>query len=109
MKGMEELVEDIKKHLEVDRETTMHIEFWETLMVVCDWEIIERKKIDSTDKVMHRERPPTRSLSEEKGLHANIIVDVEILLKDKNYKELVQIYSQIMSKMNSRIVKSMEY
>lgn len=110
VKEMEELQEDIKMHLELDRATPTHIEFWEALMVVCDWEIAEARKRDALDRARVRgEQPPTELLAEERGLHASIDEEVRSLLQGKTYNELYELQCQIESQMLSGTAKVVEY
>lgn len=110
VKEMEELQEDIKMHLELDRATPTHIEFWEDLMVVCDWEIAEARKRDALDRARVRgEQPPTELLAEERGLHASIDEEVRSLLQGKTYNELYELQCQIESQMLSGTAKVVEY
>ncbi|KAK0579013.1 hypothetical protein LWI29_019686 [Acer saccharum] len=39
VKEMEKLHDDIKMYLDFDRATPTHINYWEALKVVCDWEL----------------------------------------------------------------------
>jgi hypothetical protein len=39
VKEMEELLDDMKLHMDLDRATPTHVEYWEALMVVCRWEM----------------------------------------------------------------------
>eukprot|EP01018_Ginkgo_biloba_P033425 Gb_26930 [translate_table: standard] len=110
VKEMEELQEDIKMHLELDRATPTHIEFWEALMVVCDWEIAEARKRDALDRARVRgEEPPAELLAEERGLHASIDEEVKSLLQCKTYNELDELQCQIESQMHSGTAKVVEY
>lgn len=110
VKEMEELQEDIKMHLELDRATPTHIEFWEALMVVCDWEIAEARKRDALDRARVRgEQPPTELLAEERGLHSSIDEEVRSLLQGKTYNELYELQCQIESQMLSGTAKVVEY
>jgi hypothetical protein len=73
VKEMEELHEDIKMHLDLDRATPTHTEFWEALMVVCDWELAESRRKDALDRARVRgEEPPAELLAEERGLLSSI-------------------------------------
>ncbi|KAI9176285.1 hypothetical protein LWI28_000793 [Acer negundo] len=59
VKEMEKLHDDIKMYLDFDRATPTHINYWEALKVVCDWEL-ERAKV----------------CGQEMGLHSSIEDDV---------------------------------
>lgn len=110
VKDMEELHEDIKMHLDLDRATPTHIQYWEALLVVCDWELAEARKKDALDRARVRgEQPPAELLAEERGLHSSIDADVKNLLQGKTYGELEALQSQIESQMRSGTAKVVEY
>ncbi|KAK3016034.1 hypothetical protein RJ639_005294 [Escallonia herrerae] len=110
VKEMEELHEDIKMHLDLDRATPTHIQYWEALLVVCEWELAVARKKDALDRAKVRgERPPDELLGEDRGLHSSIEKDVEDLLEGKNYGELEALQSQIESQMRSGTAKVVEY
>ncbi|GLJ21491.1 hypothetical protein SUGI_0396890 [Cryptomeria japonica] len=110
VKEMEELHDDIKMHLELDRATPTHIEYWEALMLVCNWEIAEARKRDALDRARVRgEEPPAELLAEERGLHASIDEEVRSLLQGKGYSELHELQCQIESQMLSGTAKVVEY
>ncbi|OVA19449.1 RNA recognition motif domain [Macleaya cordata] len=110
VKEMEELREDIKMHLDLDRATPTHIEFWEALMVVCDWELAEARKRDALDRARVRgEEPPAELLAEERGLHSSVEADVKELLHGKTYSELEVLQTHIESQMRSGTAKVVEY
>ncbi|GAV77475.1 CactinC_cactus domain-containing protein/Cactin_mid domain-containing protein [Cephalotus follicularis] len=110
VKEMEELRDDIKMHLDLDRATPTHIEYWEALMVVCDWELAEARKKDALDRARVRgEEPPAELLAEERGLHSSIETDVRNLLQGKTYRELEDLQSQIEIQMRSGTAKVVEY
>ncbi|KAF8392522.1 hypothetical protein HHK36_022865 [Tetracentron sinense] len=110
VKEMEELRFDIKMHLDLDRATPTHIEFWEALLVVCDWELAEARKNDALDRARVRgEKPPAELLAEGRGLHSSIEGDVKSLLQGKTYKELEVLQSNIVSQMRSGEAKVVEY
>lgn len=110
VREMEELREDIKMHLDLDRATPTHIEYWEALLVVCDWELAEARKKDALDRARVRgEQPPAELLAEERGLHSSIEIDVKNLLQGKSYGELEALQSQIESQMRSGTAKVVEY
>jgi hypothetical protein len=110
VKEMEDLHEDLKMHLELDRETPTHIQYWEALMVVCVWELAEARKKDTLDRARVRgEQPPAEFLAEERGLHSSIETDVKNLLEGKTYAQLEALQSQIESQMRSGTAKVVEY
>ncbi|CAN6280957.1 unnamed protein product [Urochloa humidicola] len=110
VKEMEELRDDIKMHLDLDRESQTNVKYWEALMVVCDWELGEARKRDAIDRARVRgEEPPPEVLAEERGLHASIEGDVKSLLDGKTSMELEDMQSQIESQMRSGTAKVVEY
>ncbi|KAJ0089006.1 hypothetical protein Patl1_32303 [Pistacia atlantica] len=110
VKEMEELREDIKMYLDLDRATPMHIEYWEALMVVCDWELAEAQKKDALDRARVRgEEPPAELLAEERGLHSSIEPDVKNLLQGKTQSELEALQTHIESQMRTGTAKVVEY
>ncbi|VVB02391.1 unnamed protein product [Arabis nemorensis] len=92
VKDMEELRDDIKTYLDFDR---THVKYWEALIVVCDWELAEARKVRGTE--------------EERGLHASVEADVRKLLDGKTYTELAQLKLHIESQMRSGLAKVVEY
>ncbi|PNT31137.1 hypothetical protein POPTR_006G118700v4 [Populus trichocarpa] len=109
-KEMEELHDDIKMHLDMDRKTQTHIDYWEALLVVCNWELAEARKKDALDRARVRgEQPPSEFLAEERGLHSSIEADVRNLLEGKTSNELEALRSQIESQMSSGTAKVVEY
>ncbi|KAL9264057.1 Splicing factor Cactin-like protein [Drosera capensis] len=110
VKEMEELRDDIKLHLDLDRATPTHVEYWEALLVVCDWELNEVRRKDALDRARVRgEQPRADLLAEERGLHSSIESDVRNYLDGKTYKELVGIQTKIESEMRSGKAKVVEY
>ncbi|KAK8563488.1 hypothetical protein V6N12_035634 [Hibiscus sabdariffa] len=110
VKEMEELRDDIKMHLDLDRATLTHIVYWEALMVVCDWELAEARKKDAVDRARVRgEEPPAELLAEERGLHSSIEEDVKNQLEGKTHSELEVLQSQIESQMRTGTAKVVEY
>ncbi|KAK6943920.1 Cactin, C-terminal [Dillenia turbinata] len=110
VKEMEELREDIKMHLDLDRATPTHIEFWEALLVVCDWELAEARRKDALDRARVRgEQPPAELLAEERGLHSSIEADVRNVLQGKTYKELEEMQFSIESQMRNGTAKVVEF
>ncbi|KAK1557663.1 hypothetical protein Q3G72_029110 [Acer saccharum] len=82
VKEMEKLHDDIKMYLDFDRATPTHINYWEALKVVCDWEL-DRAKV----------------CGQEMGLHSSIEEDVMRLLQGKTHSELEALQKQIESHM----------
>ncbi|XP_076911525.1 splicing factor Cactin-like [Bidens hawaiensis] len=110
VKEMEELQEDIKMHIDLDRGTPMHIQYWEALEVVCDWELAAARKKDTLDRAKVRgEAPPAEIVAEERGLHSSIETDVKKLLEGKSFAELENLHAQIESEMRSGKAKVVEY
>ncbi|XP_043710621.1 cactin-like [Telopea speciosissima] len=110
VKEMEELHDDIKMHLDLDRATPTHIKFWEALMVVCDWELAEARKKDALDRARVRgQEPLVELLAEERGLHSSIEGDVKNVLQVKTYNELEELESQIDSGLRSGTAKVVEF
>ncbi|XP_010933314.1 splicing factor Cactin isoform X1 [Elaeis guineensis] len=110
VKEMEELHDDIKMHLDMDTPTQTHTEYWEALMVICDWELGEARKRDALDRARVRgEEPPADVLAEERGLHLSIETDVKDLLEGKTFNELESMQRQIESQMRSGTAKVVEY
>ncbi|XP_020096133.1 cactin [Ananas comosus] len=110
VKEMEELQDDIKMHLDLDRESPVHVQYWEALMVICDWELGEARKKDALDRARVRgEEPPPEVLAEERGLHSSIETDVKNLLEGRTFKELETMQRQIESQMRSGTAKVVEY
>ncbi|KAJ8533896.1 hypothetical protein K7X08_007220 [Anisodus acutangulus] len=110
IKELEELQEDIKLHIDLDRETPLHIQYWEALLVVCNWELGEARKREAMDKARVRgEELPPELVVEERGLHSSIETDVKSLLQGKGYGELEALESQIESQMRSGTAKVVEY
>ncbi|XP_062003857.1 splicing factor Cactin [Rosa rugosa] len=110
VKEMEELRDDIKMHLDLDRATPTHIEYWEALLVVCDWELSEARKKDALDRARVRgEEPPAELLAEQRGMHSSIEADVKNLLEGKTYSQLEALQSEIESQMRSGTAKVVEY
>ncbi|KAK9733408.1 hypothetical protein RND81_04G066400 [Saponaria officinalis] len=110
VKEMEELHDDIKLHISLDRQTPTHIAYWEALMVVCEWELGEARRKDAIDRARVRgEQPPAELLAEERGLHSSIETDVRNFLEDKSHKDLVELQEKIESDMRSGKAKVVEY
>uniref|UniRef100_A0A1D1YC09 Splicing factor Cactin n=1 Tax=Anthurium amnicola TaxID=1678845 RepID=A0A1D1YC09_9ARAE len=110
VKEMEELRDDIRMHLDLDRATPTHIQFWEAMMVVCDWELAEARKRDAIDRARVRgEEPPAEVLAEERGLHSSIKADTMNLLEGKTLDELEALQRKIESQMLSGTAKVVEF
>ncbi|KAK7267846.1 hypothetical protein RIF29_20525 [Crotalaria pallida] len=110
VKEMDELRDDIKMHLDLDRTTPTHVEYWEALLLVCDWELAEARKRDALDRARVRgEEPPAEVLAEERGLHSSVEPDVKRLLQGKTYGELVALEMHIESEMRTGTAKVVEY
>ncbi|XP_010543454.1 PREDICTED: cactin [Tarenaya hassleriana] len=110
VKEMEELRDDIKMYLDLDRATPVHVQYWEALMVVCDWELAEARKRDALDRARVRgEEPPAELLAQERGLHSGVEADVKRLLDGKTHKELEELQSDIESQLRSGSAKVVEY
>ena len=109
VKEMEELRVDIKMHLELDRATTTHIEFWEAMMVVCDWEIAQARKRDALDRARLRgEEPPHDLVADDLGLHG-VDDEVDRMLKDQTVAELNNLQEQTEAKMQTGTAQVVEY
>eukprot|EP00850_Spirogloea_muscicola_P014898 SM000110S18905 [mRNA] locus=s110:182121:189533:+ [translate_table: standard] len=107
---MGELMEDIRMHLELDRSTPIHIEFWESMLKICEYEIAEATKRDVLDRARVRgEEPPAEYLAEERGLHASVDEDVKSMLLGKTSPELSDLERQIVRQMESGTAKVVEY
>ncbi|KAK8938555.1 hypothetical protein KSP39_PZI011413 [Platanthera zijinensis] len=110
VREMEELHDDIKMYLDMDRSTETRIKFWEALMVVCNWELAEARKKDALDRARVRgEKPPADILAEERGLHSSVESDVKGLLEGKSFAELEKMQENIGSQMRSGTAKVVEY
>ncbi|KAK9691118.1 hypothetical protein RND81_09G176900 [Saponaria officinalis] len=110
VKEMEELHDDIKLHISLDRQTPTHIAYWKALMVVCEWELGEARRKDAIDRARVRgEQPLAELLAEERGLHSSIETDVRNFLEDKSHKDLVELQEKIESDMRSGKAKVVEY
>ncbi|CAA0840031.1 Cactin [Striga hermonthica] len=107
---MEELHDDIKLHLDLDRATPTHIKYWEALLVVSEWELAEARKKDASERARVRgEQLPPEMIGQERGLHSSVEADVRNLLQGKTYGELETLQSQIESQMRSGTAKVVEY
>lgn len=110
VKEMSELRDDIKMHLDLDRATPTHVEYWEALLVVCDWELAEARKKDAIDRARVRgEEPPAELLAEQRGLHSSVEPDVKDLLHGKTRIELEALQAHIESEMRTGTAKVVEY
>ncbi|MCL7023939.1 hypothetical protein MKW94_027476 [Papaver nudicaule] len=110
VKDMEELREDINMYLNLDRETPNHVVYWEALLVVCDWELAEARKMNALDRArVHGKEPPAEVLAEERGLHSSVEEDVANLLHGKTCSELEMLQIDIESQMRAGTAKVVEY
>ncbi|CAN8314624.1 unnamed protein product [Cochlearia groenlandica] len=110
VKDMEELRDDIKMYLDSDRATPTRVQYWEALLIVCDWELAEARKRDALDRARVRgEEPPAELLAQERGLHAGVEADVRKLLDGKSHSELVELQLDIESQLRSGSAKVVEY
>ncbi|CAI7909025.1 unnamed protein product, partial [Closterium sp. NIES-53] len=136
VKEMEELKEDIKMHLEFDRNNPMHQEFWkrpaalssgaissstpsllpphpfppQAMMVVCNHEIAETTRRDIIDRARVRgEEPPEDVLEEERGMHSAVGADVAETLAVAGSEELSRMEERIAGQMESGSAKVVEY
>ncbi|GER41938.1 cactin [Striga asiatica] len=110
VKEMEELHDDIKLHLDLDRATPTHIKYWEALLVVSEWELAEARKKDASERARVRgEQLPPEMIGQERGLHSSVEADVRNLLQGKTFGELEALQSQIESQMRSGTAKVVEY
>ncbi|KAI3843202.1 hypothetical protein MKX03_009801 [Papaver bracteatum] len=103
VKDMEELRNDIATLLDMDRETPRHIAYWDALLVVCDWELAQARKIDVLYRAM------VQLLAEQRGLHPSIEGDVKNFLHGKTYQELEVFQAQIESQMRSGTAMVVEF
>ncbi|KAL1190733.1 Splicing factor Cactin [Cardamine amara subsp. amara] len=102
VKDLEELHNDIKIYLDFDRETQTHVQYWEALNVICDWELAEARKRDALDQLQ-------LLAAQERGLHASVEADVRNCLDGKTHEELVELQLEIESKLRSGEAKVVEY
>ncbi|CAI0469285.1 unnamed protein product [Linum tenue] len=110
VKEMEELHDDIKMHLDMERTTQTQVDYWEALLVVCNWELAEARKKDALDRARVRgEEPPAELLAEERGMHRGIESDVRDLLEGKTSSELDAAKSKIELLLSSGEARVVEY
>ncbi|KAK2644083.1 hypothetical protein Ddye_019278 [Dipteronia dyeriana] len=95
VKEMEQLNDDIKMYMDFDRGTPIHMNYWEALKVVCDWELDDRARV-------------LRG-GQEMGLHSSIEEDVMRLLQGKTYSELGALETQIESNMRAGTANVVEF
>ncbi|XP_027073285.1 splicing factor Cactin-like [Coffea arabica] len=88
---LEKLREETKLQLCLDRKTKMHVEYWETVLVVCE---------DALDHAR---------VCGERGIHRSIEADVERFLEGKSYNQLEDIESHIESNMRSGNAQEVEF
>ncbi|KAE8661166.1 Cactin [Hibiscus syriacus] len=106
VKEMEELRDDIKMHLDLDRATPTHIVYWEALMVVCDWEVAEAQKKDALDRARVRgEEPPAELLAEER---AKVVEYWEAVLKRLHIFKAKACLKEIHAKMLRKQLQHLE-
>ncbi|CAN1284350.1 CTN [Linum perenne] len=98
VKEMEELHDDIKMHLDMERTTQTHVDYWEALLVVCNWELSEARKKDALEL-----------LAEERGMHSAIEADVREFLEGKTSSELDESKSKIEALLSSGEGRVVEY
>ncbi|CAI0469283.1 unnamed protein product [Linum tenue] len=98
VKEMEELHDDIKMHLDMERTTQTQVDYWEALLVVCNWELAEARKKDALEL-----------LAEERGMHRGIESDVRDLLEGKTSSELDAAKSKIELLLSSGEARVVEY
>ncbi|KAF7801429.1 Cactus-binding domain, C-terminal, Cactin, central region [Senna tora] len=89
VKEIEDLRGDIKMNLDFGSKTPNHIEYWESLLVLCDWKLAE-----------------TESL---RGVHYSVETEVDHLLHGKTCSELEIIRMNIESQMLSGTAKIVEF
>ncbi|XP_074298206.1 splicing factor Cactin-like [Silene latifolia] len=100
VKEIEELEEDIKLYLNLDRQIPTHTAYWEAMLVVCEWELGEARRKDVMDRAGFRA---------ERGLHSNIETDVRNLLEGMSHDHLVELQSTIEAGMRSGQAKVVEF
>lgn len=96
VREIEELRGDVKLYQDLDRVDSIHVKYWEAVMVVCDWELIETRKKELLAE-------------EERGLHSSIEDDVTRFLKGKSHSELEKLQIRIESEMRAGTAKVVEY
>eukprot|EP00898_Chlorokybus_atmophyticus_P007530 jgi/Chlat1/7779/Chrsp66S07246 len=110
IREMEELQKDIQLHLELDRATPLHVEFWENMMVVCENELRETRRRKALEQYRSQLKDPPPELLYEGGmLHASIDTDVQALLANKTFGELQQLQDQIQTQIRTGEAKEVEY
>ncbi|CAN0896703.1 CTN [Linum grandiflorum] len=97
---MEELRDDIKMHLEMERTRQSDVDYWDALLVVCDWELSEARSLDRAR--VRGEEPPAE-------LNADIEVEVRRVLEGKTSHELDASISEIEKSLSSGKAKVVEY
>ncbi|GAQ80274.1 hypothetical protein KFL_000500270 [Klebsormidium nitens] len=107
---MEELQKEIRMYQELDRDPVLHADFWDAMMVICEYEIAEGKRRDALELARVRgEDPPPEYAIEDAGLHASVDADVKSMLTGKNHEELAKMEAQIQEKMAQGTAKVVEY
>ncbi|OWM63288.1 hypothetical protein CDL15_Pgr022033 [Punica granatum] len=111
VKAMEELRDDIKMCLHLDKEAPKHVKYWKALLVVCEFELGEARRKDALNRAPKRgEEPPAELLgNEERGKHASIKADVKYYLQRKTYKELKDIHFGAKSLFRSGTAKVVDF
>ncbi|CAN0879894.1 CTN [Linum grandiflorum] len=112
LKELEELHDDIKLHLEMERSAqTCHVEYWDALSVVCNWELLEARKKEALDRARVRGEEPLAELlgEQERGIHGGIEAEVISLLESKTSHELDVKQSQIEDLLSSGEAREVEY
>ncbi|KAK1398761.1 hypothetical protein POM88_008624 [Heracleum sosnowskyi] len=97
VEDMEDLREDIKVYLYLDRAKPTRVRFWEAFLVVCDWELAEARKKEALD------------IGEERELDSCAEADIKNLLEGKTYNQLVVLHSDIESQMRSASANQVDY
>ncbi|KAK1364323.1 hypothetical protein POM88_039884 [Heracleum sosnowskyi] len=110
LNDMEDLRENIKVYLDLDRATPTRIRYWEALLVVCDWELAKARKKESLDRARLRgEISPAEFLDEQRGMCSSTEADVKDFLKGDSYSEIEVLQSEIESLMRSGSAIVMEH
>ncbi|KAK1390044.1 hypothetical protein POM88_018222 [Heracleum sosnowskyi] len=110
LKDMEDLRENIKVYLDLDRATPTRIRYWEALLVVCDWELAKARKKEALDGARLRgEISPAEFLDEQRGMCSSTEADVNDFLKRDSYSEIEVFQSEIESLMRSGSAIVMEH
>ncbi|KAF3659938.1 hypothetical protein FXO38_12370 [Capsicum annuum] len=54
VREMEQLEEAIELHIDLDWETPLCVQYWEAVLVVCEWELAEARKREAMEKARVR-------------------------------------------------------